>query len=260
MDSATDLSGQAGQKDMVGCIACDKKLHISASACPHCGASQRSGRYKSKTVAALFALLLGGFGAHRFYLGQWWGVFYLLFFWLWIPGLIAFVEFIVFLASDSKKWDAKYNEGKPSGTGDSGAGVAIVIGVVFGAFFLVAIVGILAAIALPAYQDYSVRANVNSALLQAQPVKQKVEEFHSTHGLFASGNIMLGLDEPYFLEGKHEVTVKEAGIELRLHSDVDAINNQTLILTPSLVDGYVSWDCTRGTLTERHRPRLCGLE
>ena len=261
MDTATDSSAiKTEPKDMVGCIACDKILHISASTCPHCGASQRSGRYKSKTVAALFALLLGGFGAHRFYLGQWWGVFYLLFFWLWIPGLIALVEFIVFLVSDSKKWDAKYNEGKPSGAGDSGAGVAIVIGVVFGAFVLVAIIGILAAIALPAYQDYTIRAQVNNALMQAQPVKSKVVEFYNKHGVIAAGNIMLGLEEPYFLPDKHELTVFEAGIELRFVSEVEALNGQTLILTPHFIEGRVTWDCTEGALGERYRPRLCGKE
>jgi len=130
------------------CIGCAKELHITATSCPHCGASQRSGRYKSKTIAAIFAFLLGGFGAHRFYLGQWWGIFYLLFFWTLIPGLIAFIECIVFLASNSIKWDEKYNEGRPPGPNEKGGGVAIVLLLIVGVFVVVAVIGILAAIAI----------------------------------------------------------------------------------------------------------------
>lgn len=143
---------------MVACIGCANKLHITAGMCPHCGASQRSKRYKNKVTAALFAFFLGGLGAHRFYLGQWWGIFYILFSLLWIPGLVAFIEFIVFLATDQEKWDEKYNEGKPAGPNESSNGALVVIGVIAGLFVFVAIIGILAAIALPAYQDYVTRA------------------------------------------------------------------------------------------------------
>jgi len=51
---------------------------------------------KSPTLGVLAALFLGGIGAHRFYLNEiGWGVLYLLFFWTWIPMLIAFVEAFV---------------------------------------------------------------------------------------------------------------------------------------------------------------------
>ncbi|MDD4929906.1 MAG: M48 family metalloprotease [Gallionella sp.] len=66
--------------------------------------------YKSKKTAALLAILLGFLGAHRFYLGQWRGVFYIPF--VIYSLLLAWIEAAVFLTCDQVKWDEKYNEGK----------------------------------------------------------------------------------------------------------------------------------------------------
>lgn len=68
---------------------------------------------KNKTTAALLAFFLGGFGIHRFYLGQGGlGIAYLLFCWTLIPAFIALIDFIVFLVMDEDKFNAKYNAGK----------------------------------------------------------------------------------------------------------------------------------------------------
>jgi TM2 domain-containing membrane protein YozV len=67
---------------------------------------------KSKTTAGLLALLLGGIGAHKFYLdrpGQ--GILYLLFFWTFIPAFIAFIEAIVLFTMSDASFDATYNAG-----------------------------------------------------------------------------------------------------------------------------------------------------
>lgn len=96
--------------NMVFCRGCGKEIHESANSCPHCGAVQRSGSSKSKTSAALLALFLGGVGAHKFYLGQTGkGFLYLIFFWTFIPGLIAFVEFIMLLCMSEDDFSRKYN-------------------------------------------------------------------------------------------------------------------------------------------------------
>ncbi|TBV82309.1 MAG: NINE protein [Desulfobulbaceae bacterium] len=94
---------------MVLCRACDREVHESAHSCPHCRALRAHGeRGKNKIVAGLLALFLGGFGIHRFYLGQWWGVFYLLLAWTFIPSLLAFIEAIVFFLTNDTKWEQKY--------------------------------------------------------------------------------------------------------------------------------------------------------
>jgi len=93
---------------MVYCRGCGKEIHDSAVSCPHCGAMQRTTTGKNKVTAGLLALFLGGLGIHRFYLGQWWGIFYLLFCWTFIPSIVAFIEAIVFLVTDDATWNAKY--------------------------------------------------------------------------------------------------------------------------------------------------------
>lgn len=48
---------------------------------------------KSKTTAVLLAFFLGGIGAHKFYLGQWfWGLLYLVFCWTGVPAIIGIIE------------------------------------------------------------------------------------------------------------------------------------------------------------------------
>ena len=99
---------------MVFCRGCGKQIHSTAPACPQCGAPQyvrHAGKAKSKVTAGVLALLLGGLGIHRFYLGQWWGIFYLLFFWAWIPAIVALIEGIVFLLTSDETWDEKHNKG-----------------------------------------------------------------------------------------------------------------------------------------------------
>jgi TM2 domain-containing membrane protein YozV len=94
--------------EMVFCRGCGKEIHKSALSCPHCGARQRSSSAKSKVVAGVLALLLGGLGIHRFYLGQWWGLLYLAFCWTFVPLVIAFIEAIIFFLSSDEAWEAKY--------------------------------------------------------------------------------------------------------------------------------------------------------
>lgn len=65
---------------------------------------------KSKTTATVLCLFLGGFGVHRFYLGQaGLGLLYLVFFWTLIPGFIALIDFIVLLLMSEETFNQKYN-------------------------------------------------------------------------------------------------------------------------------------------------------
>ena len=65
---------------------------------------------KSKTTATVLCFFLGGFGIHRFYLGQTGlGVLYLVFCWTLIPGLIALIDFIGFLLMSEETFNQKYN-------------------------------------------------------------------------------------------------------------------------------------------------------
>lgn len=64
---------------------------------------------KNRQTAGIFALLLGGIGVHKFYLGQvGLGVVYLLFCWTAIPALIGFVEGIILLTQTDEAFAQKY--------------------------------------------------------------------------------------------------------------------------------------------------------
>lgn len=101
------------------CKDCGATIKINAEICPKCGVRQQvssdqsgsGGGEKDKTTAALLAFFLGGFGAHKFYLGNIGiGVFYLLFFWTFIPSIIAFIEFIILLTMSNQSFNQKYNK------------------------------------------------------------------------------------------------------------------------------------------------------
>lgn len=95
---------------MVFCRGCGKEIHSTAKACPGCGATQATGAgTKSRIAAALLAFFLGSIGAHKFYLGKvGQGLLYLIFCWTFIPALIAFVEFIIYLCSSDEDFARKY--------------------------------------------------------------------------------------------------------------------------------------------------------
>lgn len=60
---------------------------------------------KNRTIAILLALFLGGFGAHKWYLEKpSHAIWYLLFFWTFIPSIVAFVEAIIYLSESDEKF------------------------------------------------------------------------------------------------------------------------------------------------------------
>lgn len=64
---------------------------------------------KSRFVAAILALFLGGFGIHKFYLGQpIQGLIYLVFCWTFIPAIIAFFEAIIYLCTNERAFALRY--------------------------------------------------------------------------------------------------------------------------------------------------------
>ena len=64
---------------------------------------------KSRVIAALLALFLGGIGVHKFYLGKWvQGILYLALCWTYIPAIVGLIEGIVYLCSSNDGFAKKY--------------------------------------------------------------------------------------------------------------------------------------------------------
>ncbi|HEZ5263662.1 TPA: pilin [Neisseria meningitidis] len=112
---------------------------------------------------------------------------------------------------------------------------------------VIAIVGILAAVALPAYQDYTARAQVSEAILLAEGQKSAVTEYYLNHGEWPANNSDAGVASASDIKGKYvkSVEVKNGVITATMASS--GVNNEIkgkkLSLWAKRQDGSVKWFC-----------------
>jgi len=144
---------------------------------------------------------------------------------------------------------------------------------------VVAIIGILAAVALPAYQDYTIRAKVSEGLVLASALKTAITETHQSRGpgtklcndqatcdvlgytttnaaaMTASGN-----------RNVDSVMSNAAGvITIAYDASVVPAANNTILIVPTPADlgaatsagATISWACTTGTVLQKYRPASC---
>ena len=124
---------------------------------------------------------------------------------------------------------------------------------------VVAIIGILAAIAIPQYQNYVARAQVAEGLTLASGAKTAVAEYYDSKGSFPSGcsigfdicNTQLGLPEHTSITGKYvnhvAIGASDGIITLKFKSAPDAhalIADGVMALTPTAHGGSISWACS----------------
>lgn len=127
---------------------------------------------------------------------------------------------------------------------------------------VVAIIGILAAIAIPAYQDYTIRAQVSEGLNLTAACKAGVTETYMDSGAFPSSNLLAGIEAPANISGKYTtlVTVSGAGLcGATYGNDANArIAGAVLTMTPTDNAGSVSWACSGdATLVAKWLPAAC---
>jgi type IV pilus assembly protein PilA len=127
---------------------------------------------------------------------------------------------------------------------------------------VVAIIGILAAIAIPAYQDYTIRAQVSEGINLAAGAKAAVTEFTQDRGNFPTNNLNAGIAPPGDISGKYVGTVTVAGgvITVNYANDAHALlTGNNLMLSPFTNAGSVEWTCssTDASIQPRHLPAAC---
>ncbi len=127
---------------------------------------------------------------------------------------------------------------------------------------VVAIIGILAAIAIPAYQDYTIRAQVSEGLNLTGACKVAVTEFYQDSGGWPADNATAGLEAAANITGKYTtgVAVGAGGICASTYgNDANAnIAGAVLTMTPTDNTGSVSWACSGdATLVDKWLPAAC---
>ncbi|HEZ4475336.1 TPA: pilin [Neisseria meningitidis] len=112
---------------------------------------------------------------------------------------------------------------------------------------VIAIVGILAAVALPAYQDYTARAQVSEAILLAEGQKSAVTEYYLNHGEWPGNNSSAGVATSANIKGKYVQSVTVANGVITAQMASSGVNNEIkgkkLSLWAKRQDGSVKWFC-----------------
>ena len=112
---------------------------------------------------------------------------------------------------------------------------------------VVAIIGILAAVALPAYQDYTIRTQITEGLNLAAEAKTAVGDFWSARGQMPNNNASAGVSAAASITGNYvtSVAVANGGITITYGNRVNQnVNGSTVVLTPYINNaGGVVWRC-----------------
>lgn len=129
---------------------------------------------------------------------------------------------------------------------------------------VVAIIGILAAVALPAYQDYTVRGRVSEGLVAAAAAKATVSE----NAASGSASLSAGFTPPSATSNVTSVAIASATGQITVTTTSKA-GGGTLIFVPGTGSAHaalaagtiptdrIGWSCTTGTLLSKYRPSEC---
>jgi type IV pilus assembly protein PilA len=127
---------------------------------------------------------------------------------------------------------------------------------------VIAILGILMAIAIPAYQDYTVRAKVSEGMNVAGAAKLAVAETYQTKGTWPTDNTDAGLPTSTSISGNNVtgVNVASGKITITYNAQEPKISGKTIVLSPSFTGGSVSWNCKPAVGTNvdpKYLPSAC---
>lgn len=128
---------------------------------------------------------------------------------------------------------------------------------------VVAIIAILAAIAIPAYQDYLIRAQVSEGMVLAGGAKAAEWDFVSNTGRFPTSNQSAGLAKNTSITGSYVSSVDVTDGVIKVLFNGPKANekirpaSQYFVLSPVTLAGSITWTCTPSTIASKYLPTSC---
>jgi type IV pilus assembly protein PilA len=126
---------------------------------------------------------------------------------------------------------------------------------------VVAIIGVLTAFALPAYQNYSIRAQVAEGLSMTGPLTLAIAVYQNDHGSYPSDNAEAALPQPSAYAGRFVDSIAVSGnvISVRYGNEANAlIHGRDVNITATSTDGSVAWTCASGgRISNSYLPPSC---
>ena len=129
---------------------------------------------------------------------------------------------------------------------------------------VVAIIAILAAIAIPAYQNYLIRAQVTEGMNVAAAAETGVWDFLASTGRYPTNNRSAGLAATTSIVGTYVTNVDVTGGKItvtyggsKANVAITTAGQNTLVLSPSTTAGDIIWTCTPSTVDDKYLPATC---
>lgn len=114
------------------------------------------------------------------------------------------------------------------------------------------IVGMLAAIAIPAYQDYTTRARISEGLVLAKDYQHQVDTYFSLNQKLPNSNIEIEMTEEVATSYIASISVIKNGKVVITYANNEQINGKSIVLTPSVNDeNSIVWKCNSADFTKK---------
>src|SRR5690606_17910359 len=120
---------------------------------------------------------------------------------------------------------------------------------------VVALIGILAAIAIPAYQDYTIRAKVSEPMTFADAAKVSVSEYYQTMGRMPTSITEAGIQttsSQYIASVGYGLNGSDARITITTRELGNNVTGDIILDGTGTADGTVNWVCTESTLANKY--------
>ena len=135
------------------------------------------------------------------------------------------------------------------------------VAIVIAPIILIALIGIIAAITIPAYQDYTIRAQVSEGLALASSSRTAVGDYYGEFNRLPADNVEAGMPAPGEIEGSYVSSVAiENGTVVVTYGNLshETIDGKTLLLEPVPAgDDTLDWDCRSSQIPAKHLPAAC---